>query len=310
MPTATTIPATAAAARVARAAAARFGAPRSPAAASPRRARRTGVLPRAGPAGANAAAERAARAATGVAVAPGSEVLSALSALLSTLGVSSTPAALGRALRAWGGGGGGGGGGWGGGGGGWDAGDHAARLVDILTSDGQRRCLASCAVPCSGRARVDPAAAGAAAERLARAMDAALRRYKSTTLLRYLHTRLTALVNAKLVTRRVPVLRATGIRPVLGLGTLLKYDVTRGVRLRVLQYVFQTYVDWYLPGVKYDLRAIDAELFARYRPQVVAFLRGRDGDLAPIAGMLVRHAVEVNGPDPACALCRRAFSCG
>jgi len=239
-----------------------------------------------------------------------SAVIAAFSAFLTSLGIPHNVADLKFTLLRGRGGSGGG-----------DGGDVASRLVDYFmspASDALLPCV-SCAKACRKdikRFIIDAAVAARAAEALVRAIDTALKRYKNTTLLRYLYTRLTELVNNKLKSRKVFLLGSIGIKPVLAAGPLLQYDVTRGVRVRVLEWVFETYVDYYLPAtVRYNLRHINSEMFKRFRPQVVAFLRGNDGDLAPVAGMLVRHLVEMNPQavttkTAGCILCSQApFAC-
>lgn len=232
-------------------------------------------------------------------------IASAVSSLLASLGVPHTPATV-RAFLG-GGGGGGGSGGWGGGGGGGD--DFARRVIDAFASPGSVPCV-TCDAACLSRARVNHEAVVRAVEHLVRVVDATMRTHAHTSLVQYLHARLVGAVDPRLRARGVPVLGAMGLGPLLSLGALAQYDVTRGVRLQVLGWVFTTYVDYYLQGrVKYDLKNLNAALFGKYRAQTVAFLRGRDADLAPVAGFLARHLLEKNvaaGVGLGCAVCRRA----
>ena len=196
-------------------------------------------------------------------------LVAAVSALLTALGIPNSQAAIRSFLKR----------GLDGGGGG-DAGDLAARLIDYYFWPLHEFLPLPC-VPCDAacaakRVIVDVDRVARAAEALTRAIDAALRRYRGTSLLQYLHGYLVRLIDAKLASKRVPVLRLTGIAPVLGLGPLLQYDVTRGARLKILEWVFAEYVEYYLPRVKFNVRRLNAELFSKYRPQIIAFLRGRD----------------------------------
>lgn len=159
--------------------------------------------------------------------------------------------------------------------------------------------------------KMDAAEAGAATAALVRAADAYVRRRTGNSLLKEVHRFVTATADPLLAAQKVPVLRHTGLARVLGAGALLRFDAARPVRVRVMEYVLRTYVDYYVPALRYNVRALNAELFGRLRPQVVAFMRGRDGDLAPLAAFLVTHLVQANpGPNPACALCTRLpFRC-
>lgn len=216
-----------------------------------------------------------------------------------------------------------------GGGGGGGAFDQVKRLIDYYFS-GEFSFLPLPCVPCTaacskGGKRIDPNRVVAAMENLVRGMDAVCRYTQKKSLLEYLYGYLTVLINSKLTSKQVPVLKMTGIRPIFGLGQLIQYDITRGVRIKILDWVFREYVDYYIEPVRkflpwkgnrpYNLNRVNAELFSRFRPQVIAFLTGRDGDLAPVVGFLTRHLLEFNQadlryPSVPCALCSNAaFSC-
>jgi hypothetical protein len=243
----------------------------------------------------------------------GSSVVMALSALLTALGIPNKPSSLRRFL----------GGGDGTGDGGRGNAGIAKRLIEYyfwgMFQPPMLPCV-SCTDTCSRRVtvKIDIARVVAATERLVRAMDAALRAYTKLSLMEHVYRYLTDLIDHKLVSRRVPVLRHTGIRPIFRLGSMLQYNVTRGIRMKVLEWVFENYVDYYLPsGIKYNLSQLNAKFFSDFRPQVLAFLKGTDADLAPVVGFLVFHLVKVNqvklnlnAPNLGCVLCENLpFSC-
>lgn len=216
-------------------------------------------------------------------------VVGALSSFLAALGVPHTLSSLRQRLRGGGGGNGRGRGGGGGGGGNWDGGDYAERLIDlaIFHSPGSPclRCDEACAS--SVRVPIDAALAAAAAKHLVRVLDGALKLYKRVSLVRYVSTK---------------------VRPA-ALGS---------DRYAVLERVLTEYVDAYLPDrykIRYD-KTLDAELMARFKPQIQAFLRASDADLAPLVAHLVLHVARVgNGlqaasKTPVCMLCQNLpFSC-
>lgn len=232
-------------------------------------------------------------------------VAAALSALLTSLGIPNTISALRTSL-----------------GGGGNAG-IAARLVEYFFWGTVEppvvpcvSCTKACRRPHAVRVEMDRVVA--ATEALVRAMDAALRRHKNVSLVQYIHGYITGLINRELKQQRVPVLHHIGIRPIFRLGTLMRFKAMRGIRMKVMAWVLSTYVDTYLPpAVKYNLGQINAKVFAEYRPQMMAFLTGRDEDLAPVAGFMVRHLLHVNKvklgvdvPSVGCVLCKNApFSC-
>lgn len=256
-------------------------------------------------------------------IATSSTVLFALSSLLSSLGMPLDPAILKQVVRkiardASGGTGGTGGTGGGGGGNGgsgnngrWTDADYARVLIDIFFG---ASCL-SCKLPCSLKKvviTVNSGKVGKAMEYLVTAMDAALRKYKRTSLMQETYNYLTNRIDGKLKQRGIPL----RIRPTLKLGRLLQYDATRGIRLKVLEYVASEYIDYYLgyylpkTTIKYNIADINAEIFSRFRPQALAFLSGRDSDLAPLMGWLTKYLVDKNMPyfkavHPACLLCKQ-----
>lgn len=232
-----------------------------------------------------------------------------VSALLTTLGIPHTINGVRKFL-----------GGGGGGGGGGNAFNQVRRLIDYFFS-GEFEFLPIPCVPCltacsQGGKQVNIERVVAAVENLVRGMDRVCRHTQKKSLIEVLYDRLTKLINGKLKSKKIAVLQHTGIRPVFGLGKLIQYDVTRGLRVKVLDWVFTEYVDYYLGGTRYyNLQKLNAELFSKYRPQVIAFLQGTEGDLAPVMGFLVRHLIEFNKvnmryPHVGCALCQNAaFSC-
>ena len=225
------------------------------------------------------------------------------------MGTSPVVVALTAFLTALAGGGGGGGFGndhrnWGGG----DDGDIAERIIDSFFGN----VCVPCKQICGGKMtiQVDIPRVMHAITGLVHAMDAALRKYKNTSLSRYLYTYLTNLINAKLVKKKIP-LRHVGIKPIFALAPLLKYDITKGVRIKVLEYVFTECVHYYVPSVKYNVKSINSEIFQNFKPQIMDFLRGGDGDLGPLSAAMIKYVLEKNNltsfrtDNPACMLCKK-----
>lgn len=179
------------------------------------------------------------------------------------------------------------------------------RLIDIVTGGS----CASCSRVCSKTMThpVDMKLVVRATEALVRAMDVTMRRTKKTSLVRYLYEYVTTKLDSKLKRAGVPI----PSKRLLGFGTLLKYDVTRGVRLKVLDYVLDNYVRYYVPHITYSTSNVEALVFRNFKPEVLAFLRGTDADLGPLAGRLMKYALEANDltairtGTPACFLCTR-----
>lgn len=237
----------------------------------------------------------------------GPNIPNLVSALLTALGVPHTIQGVRKFL----------GGGGGGNGGGFDA---VRRLIDYFFR-GEFDFLPLPCVPCDVACRgpgqkVNVDRVVGAMENLVRGMDAVCRATQKKTLIEFLYEYLTVLINSKIKNKQVPILKTTGIRRVFKVGKLLQYDVTRGVRVKILDWVFANYVDYYLGGKRlYNLKKVNAALFSQFRPQVIAFLQGTAGDLAPVVGFLTRHLIEYNKlnlryPSVGCMLCNNAaFSC-
>lgn len=233
----------------------------------------------------------------------GPNIVNLVSALLTALGVPHTIQGVRKFL-----GGVGGGGGF----------HQVRRLIDYFFA-GEFSFLPLPCVPCEVACRgagpkVNVDLVVRAMENLVRGMDRVCQATQNKTLLEFLYGYLTALINSKV--QKVPILKTTGIRPVFKLGALLRFNATRTMRVKVLDWVFTNYVDYYLGGRRvYNLQKVNTELFSTFRPQVLAFLQGRDGDLAPVVGFLTRHLIEFNKvnlryPSVGCVLCTNAaFSC-
>ena len=263
----------------------------------PRRAGRVGrarVSPRA-----------AARVASAVAGAPfgfggGAGAVPVVGALAPIAANASVRAALATLIRALGGGGGVGGGGGGGGGGGND-GRFAERLIDRFFGASCGSCDEMCAFPMTHR--LDMPAVMRATEHVIQTIDAALRKHRGTSLAQYLYTYIGRVMNRKSLPMRGSAIMA--------LGGLVQYDVTRGIRLRVLEYIFTNYVEYYLPGARYNLKNVNTQIFAQFRPLIVSFLRGRDADLSRLGAYMMKYMLEANNltsfqtRTPACAICVR-----
>lgn len=276
------------------------------------------------------------------------ELVSALSALLTALGVNHTPKSILEFLKG-GGGGGGGRGGFGGGGGGGGPGDYARRLVDLVLQP-YKECV-TCMEACRGRgaARISVDAARDAAIRVVRATDTMFRLFFKMSLVQYAHNKLVEYVDYKFRTKDHPALKYglkyVGLKRLLWAGKLFLEDKTldpyvpalpfghvagsqsalraaqRTARVITLRWVFKEYVDYYLPGalhLKYDER-LNRELFAsgKYTKEIDDFLTGRDGDMSRVVGALVEHyaimhnVVSGQGRPAGCMLCQNLpFVCG
>ena len=190
--------------------------------------------------------------------------------------------------------GGGNGGGWGNGNwGNWsrwgDDGDIARKLIDIFFGEACLPCDNLCS-KLRKEIRLNVPAVVKATEGVVRAMDAALRSHAHQSLVSYLYNYVTARLNVKLRVRGIP-LRSTRL---LSLATMLQYNMSKGVRLKVLSYILTNYVDYYLPKVKYNVQNINTHIFSKFKPQIMAFLKGNDTDLAPLAGHLMGYFLEKN----------------
>lgn len=182
------------------------------------------------------------------------------------------------------------------------------RLIDVFFGAECAPCKRLCTQKMTHR--IDMPTVVRATEVLIRAMDATLRRTKKHSLSTHLYDYITRRLNAKLARRGLPVPVAAHIFR-LAPG-FLRYDVTRGVRLKVLDYLLANYVTYYVPQVSYATANVNALLTStRLRPYLETFLRGRESDLAPLAGALMRYALEANGltsfqtATPACILCKK-----
>jgi hypothetical protein len=215
-------------------------------------------------------------------------VLAKLSQFLDAMGLPHNRDAVRSALT------GGGNGGTGGGG------DLVRRLLDYFSAGEFRRTTLPC-VPCTAACREKIEVTDDHVVRklvgFVRALDGYVRLAKNTTLVRLMHD----YVVARVASRKLPVLKHTGLEPFLWAGqVLVRYDqVMSPVRYRVLQWVFANYVDYYIPDalkpyVKYNLKQLNRELMTAFKPQVIAFLTGKDEDIAPVVGLLLRHLIRIN----------------
>lgn len=210
--------------------------------------------------------------------------------------------------------------------GGGNAGDLAAAMAEYLffPAEGSLAfsclpCVQACKVALSHvKVRANATQLADLAMRTVRLMDAALKRHRGVSLMTFLHRRLVALANGKLAKQKWPVgwLR---LRWLLPAAVVTRYGPLRKPRTLLLEWIMAEYVDYYVPQVRgrYDVATIERSLFSRYRPQLLAFLRGTDADLAPVVGFLVRHMVAYNKvhldaqfPTFACAICSaKVMSC-
>jgi hypothetical protein len=149
--------------------------------------------------------------------------------------------------------------------------------------------------------RLDMPAVMRATEHLIQTIDTALRKYRGMSLAQYLYTYIGRVIDRKSLPMRGSA--------VMALGGFVQYDVTRGVRLRVLEYIFANYVEYYLPGVRYNIQNVNTQIFAQFRPRIVSFLRGRDADLSRLGAYMMKYMLEANNltsfqtRTPACAIC-------
>ena len=216
---------------------------------------------------------------------------------------ASVRAAFATLLRSLGGGPGGGhgSGGGGGGGGGGNDGRFAERLIDRFFGASCGSCDEMCAFPMTHR--LDMPSVMRATEHVIQTIDAALRKHRGTSLAQYLYTYIGRVMNRKSLPMRGSAIMA--------LGGFVQYDVTRGVRLRVLEYIFTNYVEYYLPGARYNLKNVNTQIFTQFRPLIVSFLRGRDADLSRLGAYMMKYMLEANNltsfqtRTPACAICVR-----
>ena len=269
----------------------------SPAQTSPRQTGRTGrvgrtrVSPR-------AAARVAAAAGFGFGGVGGAPIVGSLAPIAANASVRAAFATL---LRSLGGGPGSGGGGPGGGRGGGNDGRFAERLIDRFFGASCGSCDETCAFPMTHR--LDMPSVMRATEHLIQTIDAALRKHRGTSLAQYLYSYIGRVMNRKSLPMRGSAIMA--------LGGFVQYDVTRGIRLRVLEYIFANYVDYYLPGARYNVQNVNTQIFAQFRPLIVSFLRGRDTDLSRLGAYMMKYMLESNNlisfqtRTPACAICVR-----
>lgn len=224
-------------------------------------------------------------------------LVSAVSDVLNALGQPHTLSSIRRVLGGGGDRGGGGGGrrGTTGSAGRWDGGDFVIRLLDILTSP---QLLAAACLHCDEvcqatmNIKINTSLVAEATVRLVRLMDSTLRNFKKRSLVAELY-------------RRVPRPSSANLRP-------------DQVRLPVLEYVLRVYVDAYLPDsykIRYD-SALESQLLARFKPQITAFMRNKNVDLAPLIGFLVKYVADIHAgirvstKTPPCMLCENLpFSC-
>lgn len=265
-------------------------------------------------------------------------VVQTLSKFLTTLGIPHTLNSLHEALRRGFGGGSGGGGGGGGWGGGFDGGDYARSIVDFLLGHVRNGPCVPCVTACSSNVkyRINKYDAAEAAKKLTRLVDRMLRKYKKISLVRYVHNKLVEYVDDVFRTRQAPIvkygLRYVGLKRLLLAGQLvqrnfvdidlarygfasIKVNPVAAVRLLTLKYIFNEYVDYYIPAwtklqIKYD-KKLNSELFSsgKYTAAINGFLTGKDADLAPVIGVFVEHLMDVTNhvdarvPNAGCVLC-------
>ena len=142
-----------------------------------------------------------------------------------------------------------------------------------------------------------------ATEHVIQTIDAALRKYRGTSLAQYLYAYIGRVINRKSLPMRGSAIMA--------LGGFVQYDVTRGVRLWVLEYIFANYVEYYLPGARYNVQNVNTQIFTQFRPLIVSFLRGRDADLSRLGAYMMKYMLEANNltsfqtRTPVCAICVR-----
>lgn len=268
----------------------------SPAQTSPRQTGRTGRVGRT-----RVSPRAAARVAAAAGFGFGGMSTPIVGSLAPIAANASVRAAFATLLRSLGGGPGSGGWDGGGGGGGGDDGRFAERLIDRFFGASCGSCDEMCAFPMTHR--LDMPSVMRATEHVIQTIDAALGKYRGMSLAQYLYSYIGRVINRK----RLPMRGSA----VMALGGFVQYDVTRGIRLRVLEYIFTNYVDYYLPGARYNLKNVNTQIFTQFRPLIVAFLRGRDADLSRLGAYMMKYMLESNNltslqtRTPACAICVR-----
>lgn len=166
-----------------------------------------------------------------------------------------------------------------------------------------RRCT-SCADPCKKPAyyKLDIRAVSLATKHFVRQLDDAFRRHLNITLSQYLFTQLTGYINSAEV---LPIQSRT----VLWLSRYVQYDVTKGVRTKVIEFLLNRYAE-YLPFSIGTASNLNTHIFRPLKADVIAFLTGQDADIASFAGTAVGyilrtnpHFTDIQVKTPYCMLC-------
>lgn len=181
-------------------------------------------------------------------------------------------------------------------------GDSAKFATYIIDAFLNRTCRHTCKQTCQSTTfRVQPELIEHAGINFVRALDRVVRAEHNMSLSTFLYTQLTGVMHRYRVPRPELLLRSS---------QLIQYDVTRGIRLKVLEYVLSEYVYYYLPdGVHFGQVAdINASIFKPFRREIISFLKGHDADLAPVIGSALKFIskrYDIHLVSPLCHLCKK-----
>ena len=180
-----------------------------------------------------------------------------------------------------------------------DQNKFATYVIDAFIN---RTCRFTCTKVCrTMRFRVNPDLVERAGINFVRALDQTIRAEYGMSLSSFLYTQLTGIMHRYRVPQPELLLQSS---------RLIQYDVTRGVRLRVLEYVLTQYVYYYLPDtISFGSVAnINSYVFKPFRKEVITFLQGKQADLGPIFGAclkLISKRYAIDMVSPLCHICKK-----
>lgn len=166
--------------------------------------------------------------------------------------------------------------------------------------------------------KVDPTGLIAAAEALVRGIDHYMRTVgvngKKMTLVRYLNNLLVGYVDKRKMPRFLKLRYILMASAPVAVGPLRTSKLINEARVLALTYVWDVYVnryiDKYAPGLRnaHNITVLQKEIIDQHPDVLRAFLNGKDEDLAPVAGLVMRHMIRrFNGlpvPTVACMVCK------
>lgn len=207
---------------------------------------------------------------------------------------------------------------FGGGGAGNLAGAMATYAMNAPDGGWHVRGCAPCVRACDFRVKPDPAGLIAAAEALVRGIDHYMRTVgvngKKMTLVRYLNNLLVGYVDKRKMPRFLKLRYILKAAAPVAVGPLRGSKLINEARVLALTYVWDVYInrymDKYVPGLRnaHNITVLQQEIIDQHPAVLRAFLNGTDEDLAPIAGLVMRHMIHrFNGlpvPTVACMMCK------